>query len=76
MAEPEDVLAKPNPELCPAHLAIRQWTFKMEADVTEWSSAALPPLAAALRYNTAMLGVRAKDAPQVTSPAPRAPPPT
>ena len=40
-------------------------TTKMEADVSAWTSKALPPLAEAMRHNTAMLAFKATDAPHL-----------
>ena len=77
--EPEEVLKEDRPEgnaiwppvrkadytLTPAFLCVRRFTTKMEVDVSDWSVAALPPIAEAMRHNTAMLAFKAKDAPHL-----------
>lgn len=67
LEEPEIVLqgGRSAAMTSPAYLCIRQWTTRMEADVTEWTATALTPLADALKHNTAMLALKAKDAPHL-----------
>ena len=57
------MLASEKTALAPAFLVFRRWTLRMEADISDWTPQAVPPLALAMRYNNAILAFKAEGNP-------------
>eukprot|EP00965_Chrysotila_dentata_P035152 1169552-Pleurochrysis_carterae.AAC.4 len=65
LRETEDVLAAPAADTTPALLLIRQWTARMEVDLSEWRAETVAPIGMALAHNPSMLAFRVAGARQL-----------